>query len=116
MFSQGRFSPPARRERPLNAITAEADWLRSELKDDSCCVLSRAELAQETGSNAFTGAVLKRHAGTIRPLNYVRGLAAGLAARNVQIFENSPVTSIVRESVGVVVETPTATVCGHGRS
>lgn len=100
----------AHTQRALDAITAEADWLRSELKDDSCCVLSRAELAQETGSDAFTGGVLNRHAGTIHPLNYVRGLATGLAGRKVQIFENSPVTSIVRESAGVVVETPAATV------
>ena len=94
----------------LAALIAEADWLRSELKDDACSVLSRAELAEELGSDAFVGGVLNRLAGTIHPLNYVRGLAAGLVARKVQIFEDSPVTHILREPGGVVVETPRGTV------
>lgn len=100
----------AHTQRALDAIVAEADWLRSELKDDSCCVLSRAELARELGSDAFVGGVLNRLAGTIHPLNYVRGIAAGLVARKVPIFENSPVTGILREPAGVVVETPGARV------
>lgn len=100
----------AHTQRALEAIVAEADWLRSELKDDSCCVLSRAELARELGSDAFVGGVLNRLAGTIHPLNYVRGMAAGLVARQVPIFENSPVTRILREPAGVVVETPGARV------
>jgi glycine/D-amino acid oxidase-like deaminating enzyme len=96
--------------RALDALMAEADWLRSELKDDGCRVLSRAKLAEELGSDVFVGGVLNRLAGTIHPLNYVRGLAAGLAARKVRIFENSPVTRILREPGGVVVETPSGTV------
>ncbi|HTR58567.1 MAG TPA: FAD-binding oxidoreductase [Casimicrobiaceae bacterium] len=96
--------------RALDALIAEADWLRSELKDDACCVLSRAQLAEELGSDAFVGGVLNRLAGTLHPLNYVRGLAAGLVARKVQIFENSPATRIAREPRGVVVETPSGTV------
>jgi glycine/D-amino acid oxidase-like deaminating enzyme len=100
----------AHTQRALDALIAEAQWLRSELKDDSCCVLPRGELAQELGSAAFVGGVLNRHAGTIHPLNYVRGIAEGLVARKVQIFENSPVTRIRREPAGVVVETPAACV------
>jgi gamma-glutamylputrescine oxidase len=96
--------------RALDALKAEADWLRSELKDDGCRVLSGAKLAEELGSDAFVGGVLNRLAGTIHPLNYVRGLAAGLSARKVRIFENSPVTRILREPGGVVVETPSGTV------
>jgi gamma-glutamylputrescine oxidase len=96
----------AHTQRALDALIAEAQWLRSELKDDSCCVLSRAELAEELGSDAFVGGVLHRVAGTIHPLNYARGMAAGLAARKVRVFENSPVTRILPEPAGVVVETP----------
>jgi len=100
----------AHTQRALDGLIAEADWLRGELKDDSCLVLSREELAQELGSAAFVGGVLNRVAGTIHPLNYVRGMAAGLVARKVQIFENSPVSGILREPAGVVVETPGARV------
>jgi len=100
----------AHTQRALDALIAEAHWLRSELKDDSCSVLSRAELAAELGSDAFVGGVLHRQAGTIHPLNYVRGMAAGLTARKVQIFENSPVIRLLREPAGVVVETPGARV------
>jgi gamma-glutamylputrescine oxidase len=100
----------AHTQRALDRLIAEADWLRGELKDDSCSVLSRGELAQELGSAAFVGGVLNRVAGTIHPLNYVRGMAAGLVARKVQIFENSPVSGILREPAGVVVETPGARV------
>jgi len=102
----------AHTQRALNGLIAEADWLRGELKDDSCSVLSRREVAQELGSAAFVGGVLNRVAGTIHPLNYVRGMAAGLVARKVQIFENSPVSGILREPAGAVVETP----CGRVRA
>lgn len=95
----------AHNARALDALIAEAEWLRSELKDGSCTVLSRAQLAQELGSDAFVGGVLHRSAGTIHPLNYIRGIAAGLVARKVQVFENSPVTGILRGPAGVVVET-----------
>lgn len=96
----------AHTQRALGALVAEADWLRSALNDDSCRLLPREELADELGTAAFTGGVLHRLAGTIHPLNYVRGMAAGLAARQVRIFENSPVTRIRPEAAGVVVETP----------
>jgi gamma-glutamylputrescine oxidase len=70
----------AHTQRALNGLIAEADWLRGELKDDSCSVLSRGELAQELGSAAFVGGVLNRAAGTIHPLNYVRGCSRPAAA------------------------------------
>jgi gamma-glutamylputrescine oxidase len=96
----------AHTQRALDALIAEAHWLRSELKDDSCFVLSREELARELGCDTFVGGVLHPLAGTIHPLNYARGMAAGLAARKVPIFENSPVIRLLREPAGVVAETP----------
>jgi glycine/D-amino acid oxidase-like deaminating enzyme len=92
--------------RAADAIAAEAAWLRQELGDGAISVLSPSEVAQETGSPVFTGGVLNRDSGTIHPLNYVRGLAAGLIARKVDIFENSPVTRIRREAQGQLLETP----------
>ena len=100
----------AHTERSMAAITAETEWLKRELGDASLSVLSREQVAQETGSAAFTGGVLIGDAGTIQPLNYARGFAAGLAARKVEIFERSPVAGIRIEPNGVVVETATGTV------
>jgi glycine/D-amino acid oxidase-like deaminating enzyme len=54
--------------------------------------------------------VLNSDSGTIHPLNYVRGLAAGLVARKGDIFEESPALRIIREPGAVLVETPAGTV------
>jgi glycine/D-amino acid oxidase-like deaminating enzyme len=100
----------AHTERARDTISAEAEWLRRELFDHSVSVLSREQVAQETGSQAFVGGVLTSDSGTIHPLNYVRGLAAGLAARKVDIFEDSPVEWIRHESGALLVGTPGGTV------
>jgi glycine/D-amino acid oxidase-like deaminating enzyme len=65
----------AHTERALDAICAEADWVRTTLNDTSMTVQSRAEVERETGSKGFVGGVLSADAGTILPLEYVRGLA-----------------------------------------
>lgn len=97
-------------ERAQAAISNEAEWLRRELGDGALSTLSRAQMIEETGSQAFAGGVLISGSGTIHPLNYVRGIAAGLAARQVDIYEGSPVQRITREPVGVLIETPAGTV------
>lgn len=100
----------AHTEKAHTALVAETDWLRSQLGDRTVTNLSRAEVEHETGSRSFFGGSLNRHAGTIHPLNYARGLAAGLVAHKVQLFENSPVESIEDEPGGVLVKTPTGAV------
>ena len=71
----------AHTERAFAAIRAEADWVRTQLGDTSMTVQSRAEIEHETGSKGFVGGVLSADAGTILPLEYVRGLARGLTRR-----------------------------------
>jgi glycine/D-amino acid oxidase-like deaminating enzyme len=101
----------AHTERARRALEAEAGWLRDQLGDTSMSILSPGQVADETGSHAFTGGVLAKGAGTIRPLDYVRDLADGIAARHPQIiFENSPVLRVGREQNGIVLETPAAAV------
>lgn len=100
----------AHTERSHAAISTEAEWLRRELGDGTLSLLSRAEVAEETGSQAFVGGVLISGSGTIHPLNYVRGIAAGLAARGVAIYEGSPVKRITRVADGLLIETPAGTV------
>ncbi|MCE8025386.1 MULTISPECIES: NAD(P)/FAD-dependent oxidoreductase [Halomonadaceae] len=96
----------AHTERAFGYLTEEAQWMRRELGDDSLRLLSAGEVAEETGSRAFTGGVLSHGVGTLHPLNYVRGLARGLTQRHGTIvFELTPVTGIRREADGVRVVT-----------
>lgn len=102
----------AHTERSLAACVAEADWLRTSLGDRSMTVLNRAQVETETGSAGFVGGVLSADAGTILPLEYILGIARGLAARGVPIHEGTPVVAIERALgvPGVVLRTPAATV------
>jgi glycine/D-amino acid oxidase-like deaminating enzyme len=100
----------AHTERAFAAICAESDWARKNLGDASMTVLSRADVARETGSQGFVGGVLSMDAGTILPLRYVRGLAAGLSARQVAIYESTPVLDMHRAAGGVLLRTPEGTV------
>jgi gamma-glutamylputrescine oxidase len=100
----------AHTEEAHRALVAEVDWLRTQLGDRALSVLSRVEGEHEIGSRSYFGGVLNHHAGTIHPLNYARGLAAGLAARKVRLFEDSPVESIEDQAGGVLVKTPTGAV------
>lgn len=87
-------------------LRSEAAWLREALGDTEVTLLSAGEVATETGSRGFTGGLLNAHGGVIHPLNFVLGLASGLKAAGIVIHENTPVTGVRREGVGVVVETP----------
>ncbi|MFM0238992.1 NAD(P)/FAD-dependent oxidoreductase [Paraburkholderia phytofirmans] len=102
----------AHTETALAAIRAEADWVRTNLGDTSMTVQSRAEIEHETGSKGFVGGVLSADAGTILPLEYVRGLARGLTLRGVPIYESTPVQEMQRTpgENRVTLRTPGGTV------
>jgi gamma-glutamylputrescine oxidase len=84
----------AHTDRALRAIQTEAEWIRTHLHDTGSKVLSRAEIADETGAVQFVGGVLSDDAGSVLPLAYVRGLGHGIVGRGVPIFENTPVLEI----------------------
>lgn len=94
----------------LAAVEKESAWLRSALGDKACTILSAGQIADETGSRDFVGGMLNTHGGVIHPLNFVFGMAAGLKAAGIDIFEQSPVTALRREGSGVLLETPGGTV------
>ena len=72
-------------------ITARAtQWQRRGADVE---LLDRAAAASLIGSDAYTGALLDRRAGTIQPLAYVRGLAAAAMGAGAMIFTRSPVVS-----------------------
>lgn len=99
----------AHNERAFATIKGEAEWVARALGDTSMTVISAGQVASETGSTAFVGGVLSSDAGTILPLRYVRGLAAGLTAQGVPIYESTPVTAMSRNDRGdggVLLTTP----------
>ncbi|MEF2552948.1 FAD-dependent oxidoreductase [Aurantimonas sp. A2-1-M11] len=94
----------------FDALKDEARTMREDFGDETSRILDRDEVAEETGSADFVGGVLVSHAGLIHPLNYTLGLAEGLLAKGVDIWEGAPATSIRQDGSEVVVETPVGTI------
>jgi len=57
-------------------------------------VLSQAETAQKTGTDAYLGALLDLRAGTVQPLAYARGLAHAAVAAGAQLFTQSTINAV----------------------
>jgi gamma-glutamylputrescine oxidase len=94
----------------LQAAIDEAEWMKREMGDGDVRILDDRGVREETGSKGFIGGVLNPGSGGIHPLNYVRGLARGVARRGVAIFQESPVLRLARDNGGVVAETPAGAV------
>jgi gamma-glutamylputrescine oxidase len=84
----------------------EAEWMKREMGDTEVRILDAHQVREETGSRGFVGGVLNPGSGGIHPLNYLRGLAKGVARRGVPIFQESPVLALRRDGDGVIAETP----------
>jgi glycine/D-amino acid oxidase-like deaminating enzyme len=52
-------------------------------------MLSRAQVAQLTGSARYLGGLIDRRGGTVQPLSYVRGLARAALAAGARLFTHS---------------------------
>jgi len=94
----------------LKMLSDEAAWLKASLNDTASTMLSSSEVAQETGSSGFVGGMLCRHGGVIHPLNFVLGIADGIRAAGVSIYERTPALEIRRDHLGVTVTTPEGSV------
>ncbi len=90
----------------LKAAIDEAKWMKREMGDTEVRILDAHQVREETGSRGFVGGVLNPGSGGIHPLNYLRGLAKGVAQRGVPIFQESPVLALRRDGDGVIAETP----------
>ena len=90
----------------LRAAIDEAEWMKCEMGDTEVRILDAHQVREETGSRGFVGGVLNPGSGGIHPLNYLRGLARGVAQRGVPVFQESPVLALRRDGDGVVAETP----------
>ncbi|KQT21075.1 MAG: NAD(P)/FAD-dependent oxidoreductase [Bradyrhizobium sp.] len=96
----------AHNETTLKTAISEADWMTREMGSAEVRILDKHGVRDETGSDMFVGGVLNPGSGGIHPLNYLRGLANGVASRGVPIFQESPVVRLRKESGGIVAETP----------
>lgn len=96
----------AHNETTLKAAIGEANWMKREMGDAEVRTLDKHQVREETGSDIFVGGVLNPGSGGIHPLNYVRGLADGLARRGIAIFQDTPVVKLRWEQGGIVAETP----------
>lgn len=73
-------------------------------------VLDPQQMFELTGSRHYISGLYTPGTVILQPAGYVRGLAKGLAGAGVDIYENSPVTSIRRNGVGWQVKTAKGTV------
>jgi glycine/D-amino acid oxidase-like deaminating enzyme len=96
----------AHNQATLRAAIDEAEWMKREMGDAEVRILDGHQVREETGSRGFVGGVLNPGSGGIHPLNYLRGLAKGVAQRGVPIFQESPVLALRRDGDGVIAETP----------
>lgn len=96
----------AHNEVTLKAAIDEAAWMTREMGDSEVRVLDAHQVRDETGSGVFVGGVLNPGSGGIHPLNYLRGLAKGVAQQSVPIFQESPVLALHRDRDGVLAQTP----------
>ena len=96
----------AHNETTLRAAIDEANWMTREMGSAEVRILDKSGVRDETGSDIFVGGVLHPGSGGIHPLNYLRGLADGVARRGVSVFQESPVVRLRREKDGIVAETP----------
>jgi gamma-glutamylputrescine oxidase len=102
----------AHTELALQRLLAESRWMEATFGEKEI-VLSADEIAAELGTRSFCGGVLNPRGGTIHPLNYVLGLAAGMHKAGVSIFEETPVLSLRTEREKVIVETPQGSVSAN---
>jgi gamma-glutamylputrescine oxidase len=96
----------AHNQATLKAAIDEAQWMKRQMGDSEVRILDAHQVRDETGSEVFVGGVLNPGSGGIHPLNYVQGLADGVARRGVAIFERTPVLRLRRDNHSVIAETP----------
>jgi glycine/D-amino acid oxidase-like deaminating enzyme len=73
-------------------------------------LLSRAEVAQLTGSAPYCGGLIDHRGGTVQPLSYARGLARAFLERGGQLFARSPALRLTHAAGGYRIDTPAGSV------
>ena len=65
--------------------------------------LTAQEIEERTGVRGYIAGVLEKHSSTVQPALLVRGLRKVAMQRGVRIFEDTPMTNLVRRSPAKVV-------------
>lgn len=80
----------------------KAQWQR---RGAPVSLLDAGQAAERIGTDAYTGALLDRRAGTLQPLAYARGLARAALTAGARLHTESPVTKAERAGTRWRVET-----------
>ncbi len=72
-------------------------------------ILDAAQMKELTGSTYYHSGLYTPGTVLLQPAGFIRGMAEGLRADGVSIYENSPVTSFTQQGQSWRVETPKAT-------
>lgn len=86
-------------------IVAEAEEKQRSLNEEFH-VLSRDDVRNELGSNAFVGGIYLPDSAAFHPGLYHLGLIDAAERQGAQLFSHSPVTRVTRQGNGFLVETP----------
>lgn len=108
-FSRCGHVTAAHGPKPLAGLEADVRWLEREMGYESAALLDRSATERLIGTREYVGSCLERRSGAIHPLDYARGLAAGVA-KKLPVFVSSPVTGYRRDGAGFVLDTPRAKV------
>jgi glycine/D-amino acid oxidase-like deaminating enzyme len=108
-FSRCGHVTAAHGPKPFASLESDVRWLEREMGYEGAALLDRSATEKLIGTKEYVGAYLERRSGGIHPLNYARGLAAGVS-KHVPVFVSSPVTGYRREGSGFVLDTPRAKV------
>ncbi|TIL79282.1 MAG: FAD-binding oxidoreductase, partial [Mesorhizobium sp.] len=90
----------------VKGLQAMCEELRREV-DPSVEWLSRGDVRNELGSEAFHGAVLSRKSAMMHMGRYANGMAEAAARHGATIWEHNPVRSCIRVSDGWRITSPT---------
>jgi glycine/D-amino acid oxidase-like deaminating enzyme len=84
-----------------------AQWTRRD--PEAQALLSREEMRERTGCDAYVGGLIDRRSGGLHPLNYALGLARAAISAGAAISGDSPVTGLDRDGAGWRLTTPGGT-------
>lgn len=87
--------------------TRYAEWRRLGEPVD---LLSREQMTEKTGTNAFHGGLLDHRAGTVNPMGYCRGLARAARGAGATVSTGVRATRLVRAGGAWVIETGAGTI------
>jgi glycine/D-amino acid oxidase-like deaminating enzyme len=104
-FSRYGHLTAANGRKALDMLAADAKWLAAVAGDRAPRLLDATETATLCGTSDYLGGYLDPRAAGIHPLDYARGLAAGLRRKGVPLYAATPVQALAEDGSGVTLTT-----------